>query len=184
MTIQLSFPWGRYYAHPWGINPTRLREAEWPPSPWRLLRALVSAWFRAHPGQVPSAECIALIESLGRLKDIDDRRAARSAVAASAEGRKNRALARCLRLTQRERERKHASEHKYGTRHMEADKQQGASRKRTTQSELLQLWASGDHDRVHRCHDCGRCMRPQYRDKHKCSAKSLATTKKKSIPRR
>ena len=66
MTIQLSFPWGRYYAHPWGINPTRLREAEWPPSPWRLLRALVSAWFRAHPGQVPSAECIALIESLGR----------------------------------------------------------------------------------------------------------------------
>jgi CRISPR-associated protein Csb2 len=65
-TIQLTFPWGRYYAHPWGINPTRLREPEWPPSPWRLLRALVSAWFRTHPGQVPSAECIALIESLGR----------------------------------------------------------------------------------------------------------------------
>lgn len=65
-TIQLSFPWGRYYAHPWGINPSRLREPEWPPSPWRLLRALVSTWFRAHPGQVPSAECIALIESLGR----------------------------------------------------------------------------------------------------------------------
>jgi len=70
-TIQLTFPWGRYYAHPWGINPTRLREAEWPPSPWRLLRALVSAWFRAHPGQVPSAECIALVEALGReLPDI------------------------------------------------------------------------------------------------------------------
>jgi CRISPR-associated protein Csb2 len=65
-TIQLTFLWGRYYAHPWGINPTRLREPEWPPSPWRLLRALVSAWFRAHPGQVPSAECIALIETLGR----------------------------------------------------------------------------------------------------------------------
>ena len=65
-TIQLTFPWGRYYAHPWGINPTRLREPEWPPSPWRLLRALVSAWFRAHAGQVPSADCIALIETLGR----------------------------------------------------------------------------------------------------------------------
>ena len=65
-TIRLTFPWGRYYAHPWGINPTRLREPEWPPSPWRLLRALVSAWFRAHPGQVPSAECIALIEAMGR----------------------------------------------------------------------------------------------------------------------
>ena len=65
-TIQLTFPWGRYYAHPWGINPTRLREPEWPPSPWRLLRALVSAWFRAHPGQVPDAHCIALIAWLGR----------------------------------------------------------------------------------------------------------------------
>jgi len=65
-TIKLTFPWGRYYAHPWGINPARLREPEWPPSPWRLLRALVSAWFRAHPGRVPSKECIELIESLGR----------------------------------------------------------------------------------------------------------------------
>jgi len=66
VTIKLTFPWGRYYAHPWGINPSRLREAEWPPSPWRLLRALVSAWFRAHPGQVPDADCIALIEALGK----------------------------------------------------------------------------------------------------------------------
>ncbi|MGD0816504.1 MAG: type I-U CRISPR-associated protein Csb2 [Verrucomicrobiota bacterium] len=66
VTIKLTFPWGRYYAHPWGVNPTRLREAEWPPSPWRLLRALVSAWFRAHPGQVPDADCIALIEALGK----------------------------------------------------------------------------------------------------------------------
>lgn len=65
-TLQLTFPWGRYYAHPWGINPTRLREPEWPPSPWRLLRALVSAWFRAHPGQPPSKACAELIESLGR----------------------------------------------------------------------------------------------------------------------
>jgi CRISPR-associated protein Csb2 len=71
VTIKLSFPWGRYYAHPWGINPTRLREAEWPPSPWRLLRALVSAWFRAHPGQVPNVDCVALIEALGNeLPDI------------------------------------------------------------------------------------------------------------------
>ena len=70
-TIQLTFPWGRYYAHPWGINPTRLREPEWPPSPWRLLRALVSAWFRAHQGQVPDTHCIALVEALGReLPDI------------------------------------------------------------------------------------------------------------------
>jgi CRISPR-associated protein Csb2 len=65
-TVKLTFPWARCYAHPWGINPGRLREAEWPPSPWRLLRALVSAWFRAHPGRAPSTDCIGLIEALGR----------------------------------------------------------------------------------------------------------------------
>lgn len=65
-TIRLTFPWGRYYAHPWGVNPGRLREAEWPPSPWRLLRALVSAWFRGQPGCLPTADCTDLIESLGR----------------------------------------------------------------------------------------------------------------------
>lgn len=70
-TIQITFPWGRYCAHPWGLNPTRLREAEWPPSPWRLLRTLAAAWYRAHPGQAPSDEAIALIEGLGReLPDI------------------------------------------------------------------------------------------------------------------
>ncbi|MBX7120715.1 MAG: type I-U CRISPR-associated protein Cas5/Cas6 [Opitutaceae bacterium] len=65
-TIQLTFPWGRFYATPWGINASRLREPEWPPSPWRLLRALVSAWFRAHAGQEPSSDYIALIETLAR----------------------------------------------------------------------------------------------------------------------
>jgi len=65
--IQIAFPWGRYYAHPWGLNPVRLREAEWPPSPWRLLRALASSWFRANPGMAPSGDAMALIEGLGRV---------------------------------------------------------------------------------------------------------------------
>ena len=65
--IQITFPWGRYYAHPWGLNPVRLREAEWPPSPWRLLRALMSSWFRGNPGIAPSGDTVALIESLGRV---------------------------------------------------------------------------------------------------------------------
>ena len=67
VAIQIIFPWGRYYAHPWGLNPVRLREAEWPPSPWRLLRALASSWFRANPGMSPSGDAVALIESLGRV---------------------------------------------------------------------------------------------------------------------
>ncbi len=66
LTLQLTFPWGRYYAHPWGLNPTRLREAEWPPSPWRLLRALAAGWFRANPGQTPSPALLSLLEALGR----------------------------------------------------------------------------------------------------------------------
>lgn len=69
--LRLTFPWGRYYAHPWGLNPARLREAEWPPSPWRLLRALASGWFRAHGGQAPTPELVTLLESLGKeLPDI------------------------------------------------------------------------------------------------------------------
>ena len=64
-TIQLTFPWGRYCAHPWAINPVRLREAEWPPSPWRLFRSLVAAWFRRNQGIVINREAITVIERLG-----------------------------------------------------------------------------------------------------------------------
>jgi len=66
IAIKIVLPWGRYYAHPWGLNPVRLREPEWPPSPWRLLRALASAWFRCHPGCVLSQDAAQLIEKLGR----------------------------------------------------------------------------------------------------------------------
>ena len=66
LTLRLTFPWGRYYAHPWGQNPARISEAEWPPSPWRLLRAIAAAWFQANPGQEPSAELIQTLEVLGQ----------------------------------------------------------------------------------------------------------------------
>lgn len=71
LALRLTFPWGRYYAHPWGLNPARLREPEWPPSPWRLLRALAAGWFRAHSGQVPTPELHTLLDTLGKeLPDI------------------------------------------------------------------------------------------------------------------
>ncbi|WP_081444862.1 type I-G CRISPR-associated protein Csb2 [Blastopirellula marina] len=66
LTLRLTFPWGRYYAHPWGQNPARISEAEWPPSPWRLLRAIAAAWFQANPGCEPSADLILTLEVLGR----------------------------------------------------------------------------------------------------------------------
>lgn len=66
LTLRLTFPWGRYYAHPWGQNPSRITEAEWPPSPWRLLRAIAAAWFQANPGRGASNELIQALETLGR----------------------------------------------------------------------------------------------------------------------
>lgn len=48
VSIALSFPGGRFHATPWGHH---VNEAlpEWPPSPWRLLRALVAVWKRKLP---------------------------------------------------------------------------------------------------------------------------------------
>lgn len=66
LTIQVRLPWERYHAHPWGQNPGRVSEPEWPPSPWRFLRALAAAWFRANPGRPASDELRALLETLSR----------------------------------------------------------------------------------------------------------------------
>lgn len=45
-TLTLRFPGGRYHATPWGHHVNE-GLVEWPPSPWRLLRALVSVGFTA-----------------------------------------------------------------------------------------------------------------------------------------
>lgn len=43
--LEFRFPADRYHATPWGRN---VNEADvaWPPEPWRLLRALIAAWWR------------------------------------------------------------------------------------------------------------------------------------------
>ena len=41
--LQVKFPWGKYHATEWGRNVNEGRP-EWPPAPWRLLRALFSTW--------------------------------------------------------------------------------------------------------------------------------------------
>jgi CRISPR-associated protein Csb2 len=45
VAIAISFPTGRYHATPWNCHVNEGRP-EWPPSPWRLLRALVATWKR------------------------------------------------------------------------------------------------------------------------------------------
>src|SRR5438552_10974398 len=45
LAIAINFPAGRYHATPWGKHVNE-GVPEWPPSPWRLLRALVATWKR------------------------------------------------------------------------------------------------------------------------------------------
>ena len=46
LTMLLRFPGGRYHATPWGHHVNE-GLVEWPPSPWRLLRALISTGYTA-----------------------------------------------------------------------------------------------------------------------------------------
>ncbi|MEZ6128618.1 MAG: type I-U CRISPR-associated protein Csb2 [Planctomycetaceae bacterium] len=43
-TVSLRFPGGRYHATPWGHHVNE-GQIEWPPSPWRLLRALIATGY-------------------------------------------------------------------------------------------------------------------------------------------
>lgn len=48
IAISLRFLAGRYHATPWGRHVNE-GAVEWPPSPWRILRALVAVWKRTLP---------------------------------------------------------------------------------------------------------------------------------------
>ena len=48
LTIKLTFPAGRYHATPWGRQVNE-GGVEWPPSPWRLLRAFIAVWHHKLP---------------------------------------------------------------------------------------------------------------------------------------
>ena len=51
IAISLRFLTGRFHATPWGHHVNE-GVVEWPPSPWRLLRALVATFYRARPDGV------------------------------------------------------------------------------------------------------------------------------------
>lgn len=46
LIIEHRFPLGRFHATRWKQNPFEDPYGEWPPSPWRLLRALAARWFQ------------------------------------------------------------------------------------------------------------------------------------------
>jgi CRISPR-associated protein Csb2 len=62
-TLSLRFPGGRYHATPWGHHVNE-GLVEWPPSPWRLLRALIACGYSTLGWSDVPPEGRRLIESL------------------------------------------------------------------------------------------------------------------------
>src|SRR6266404_4683186 len=62
-TLKLRFPGGRYHATPWGhhVNEGLI---EWPPSPWRLLRALIACGFSSQGWTEIPAQAQQLLDKL------------------------------------------------------------------------------------------------------------------------
>ncbi len=61
-TIELKFPAQRFHATPWGRHVNE-GAVEWPPSPYRLVRALYDAWKRKH-AEIPDAAIEGLLRAL------------------------------------------------------------------------------------------------------------------------
>lgn len=61
-TLVLRLPWGRFHATPWDRNVNE-GVVEWPPSPWRLLRALYATW-KTRAAHLEAETVHALLERL------------------------------------------------------------------------------------------------------------------------
>lgn len=61
--LLLRFPAGRYHATPWGHHVNE-GQVEWPPSPWRILRALVSSGFTTQHWKVIPDDAASLMAKL------------------------------------------------------------------------------------------------------------------------
>jgi CRISPR-associated protein Csb2 len=61
--IELRFPAGRLHATPWGRHVNE-GAVEWPPSPWRLLRALVATWYLKSRDDVPEGTLREVVHAL------------------------------------------------------------------------------------------------------------------------
>lgn len=46
LVLRQEFPLGRFHATPWRVNPFDDPHGEWPPSPWRLVRAITARWYQ------------------------------------------------------------------------------------------------------------------------------------------
>lgn len=62
VTLAVRFPLGRYHANPWD-RAVNEGSSEWPPSPWRILRALVATWHTRWP-DLPADAIDGLLDAL------------------------------------------------------------------------------------------------------------------------
>lgn len=46
LVLRQEFSLGRFHATPWRVNPFDDPHGEWPPSPWRLVRAVTARWYQ------------------------------------------------------------------------------------------------------------------------------------------
>lgn len=46
IVLRQEFPLARFHATPWRVNPFDDPHGEWPPSPWRLVRAVTARWYQ------------------------------------------------------------------------------------------------------------------------------------------
>ncbi len=64
LAIAFQFLTGRYHANPWGRHVNEA-DIEWPPSPWRILRALIACWHhKLDPQHSPQSQLADLIDAL------------------------------------------------------------------------------------------------------------------------
>lgn len=64
ITVSLRFIAGRYHATPWGRHVNE-GAVEWPPSPWRIIRALIATWKRTLP-DLPQSEVEPILRELAK----------------------------------------------------------------------------------------------------------------------
>lgn len=62
--LELSFPAGRYHATPWGRHVNE-GAVEWPPAPWRIVRALIATWY-LKAREIPKDTMRSLVNALSQ----------------------------------------------------------------------------------------------------------------------
>jgi CRISPR-associated protein Csb2 len=66
LTIEMKFLAGKYHATPWDRQVNE-GAVEWPPSPWRILRSLISTWYHKSQGEIDENTIRRIVEKLSAL---------------------------------------------------------------------------------------------------------------------